>query len=411
MKKFTLLIGLIFLLGISFVSAETCEDSDGGINIYKRGIIEGISLWNENFHSEVDVCQNNLFIDEYYCGDDGLIRVQRIECLSGCQDGACIGEIMQPLSCVSYDEITGSLLNCDVCDCKFSIHQYSGSYDVCNGDCTATNNTNCTCAIFDGENYLPVERQYVTKYVAPKSPRCLDSDGGKNYYGNGIVSGIDHTGVFRELSDYCFDKNTLHEHYCDTLDYANEENYVCPRGCAFGVCLPEPSCIDSDSGLNYSIKGITTGIDIEKYPEPDGTWQLIQGEDSCEKDTLIEWVCKDDYGIMGIPIKCLNGCEKGVCLDIEIVTGGEENIYTEILGNDGKMDYICSGCELDNKCYPFGYRKSENYCSDNYEFLEQLDKEMSCENNFECKSNVCVSGECISEGLIKKILNWFRSIF
>lgn len=80
--------------------------------------------------------------------------------------------------------------------------------------------------------------------------------------------------------------------------------------------------------------------------------------------------------------------------------------------DEGKMiDYVCQGCELDNKCYPFGYRKDGKYCSDDLEFKNQSIEDSFCENNFECKSNVCVSGECVSEGLIKKILNWFRSIF
>ncbi len=75
------------------------------------------------------------------------------------------------------------------------------------------------------------------------------------------------------------------------------------------------------------------------------------------------------------------------------------------------IDILCLGCTFDKKCYPFGYRKSGNYCSDNLEFVGQLDKNIVCDNNFECKSNVCVSGKCVSEGLIKKILNWFRKLF
>jgi len=35
----------------------------------------------------------------------------------------------------------------------------------------------------------------------------------------------------------------------------------------------------------------------------------------------------------------------------------------------------------------------------------------SCENNFECKSNVCIDEKCISSSLIKKFLDWFKGIF
>ncbi len=73
--------------------------------------------------------------------------------------------------------------------------------------------------------------------------------------------------------------------------------------------------------------------------------------------------------------------------------------------------YLCNGCKLDNKCYPFGYRKDKRYCSDDFEFIEQKKAEHSCENNFECSSNVCISGKCIDEGFIQKILNWFKKLF
>lgn len=72
----------------------------------------------------------------------------------------------------------------------------------------------------------------------------------------------------------------------------------------------------------------------------------------------------------------------------------------------------CSGCIIDKKCYPFGYRKSGKFCSDeNNQFAEQKKAKSSCENNFECSSNVCVSSQCVSEGLLQKILNWFKKIF
>ena len=77
---------------------------------------------------------------------------------------------------------------------------------------------------------------------------------------------------------------------------------------------------------------------------------------------------------------------------------------------EDKVFYKCNGCELGDKCYPMGYRKQGQYCSDNNEFIGQLGSG-TCDNNFECKSNVCISSECVGEGLIKKILNWFKKLF
>src|SRR3989338_1952810 len=76
------------------------------------------------------------------------------------------------------------------------------------------------------------------------------------------------------------------------------------------------------------------------------------------------------------------------------------------------VSYFCSGCELDKHCYPFGYRKSGKFCSDeNLEFIEQRQSDDSCENNFECSSNVCVSRKCRSESVSQKVLNWFKKLF
>jgi len=83
-----------------------------------------------------------------------------------------------------------------------------------------------------------------------------------------------------------------------------------------------------------------------------------------------------------------------------------ENIPEETL------NALCNGCLEDNKCYPFGYIKSGEYCSiDNDKFTKQLKADSTCENNFECESNVCIGGECISESLIKRIVEWFKRLF
>jgi len=80
--------------------------------------------------------------------------------------------------------------------------------------------------------------------------------------------------------------------------------------------------------------------------------------------------------------------------------------------NKANLIYLCGGCELEDKCYSFGFRKSGNFCSDeNNQFIEQKKEDFTCENNFECSSNVCVSGKCISESFIQKIINWFKNLF
>lgn len=73
---------------------------------------------------------------------------------------------------------------------------------------------------------------------------------------------------------------------------------------------------------------------------------------------------------------------------------------------------VCKdSCPSDGKCYPFGYRKTDKFCSDEGKFIGQLKEDEICENNFECKSNVCVDGKCLSSGLIQKIIDFIKNIF
>lgn len=72
---------------------------------------------------------------------------------------------------------------------------------------------------------------------------------------------------------------------------------------------------------------------------------------------------------------------------------------------------ICQGCILDNKCYPFGYRKDGNFCSDSGTFTIQLTSDKTCENNFECSTNLCVDNQCIDSGLWQRFLHWFTKLF
>ena len=56
-----------------------------------------------------------------------------------------------------------------------------------------------------------------------------------------------------------------------------------------------------------------------------------------------------------------------------------------------------SGCLTENNiCLPVGTRTSSKYChtNNNLESLELEDE--SCQDNYECKTNICVEGQCKS---------------
>ena len=115
-----------------------------------------------------------------------------------------------------------------------------------------------------------------------------------------------------------------------------------------------------------------------------------------------------DLGVVDLETEDITepvSCGIGECIPEPETTVAEPiNIPEE------KMFYSCSGCELEGKCYAIGHRKERQYCSDNNEFIDQS-KAGTCENHFECRSNVCISDECIEESLIKRFIEWFKRVF
>lgn len=98
-------------------------------------------------------------------------------------------------------------------------------------------------------------------------------------------------------------------------------------------------------------------------------------------------------------------------------TGVKENVETAvetkaIFGEKKEEMLICKdSCPIDGKCYPFGYRKKGDYCSDEGAFKLQFKGESACDNNFECLSNVCIDSKCVSQAMIKRIMDWFGKLF
>lgn len=92
----------------------------------------------------------------------------------------------------------------------------------------------------------------------------------------------------------------------------------------------------------------------------------------------------------------------------------------QILCPDGICRQICSnsstdncnyGCLYNSKCFTIGTRAPGLFCSIDGTMNSQLVGEEKCENNFECKSNVCIDSQCVSSGLIQKFFSWFKNLF
>jgi len=88
-----------------------------------------------------------------------------------------------------------------------------------------------------------------------------------------------------------------------------------------------------------------------------------------------------------------------------------ENLKISCYGESEFIDFSCNGCKVEDICYQIGHRKEGNFCSDNKEFISQKEESISCDNNFECKSNLCIDNECIESGFFKAMISWFKNLF
>jgi len=196
-----------------------------------------------------------------------------------------------------------------------------------------------------------------------------------------------------EAVSYCGDG------ICDTeIDYPESEKDTCPEDCG-EIKEEEGDCEDSDGGMNYYEKGeVISELNIYIY------------EDFCNDETSLEEnYCSDTGRIASKAVECPFGCKDGACVKKD-ESSEKEPIELPEEEKEKKTD-VCNGCVLEDRCFPYGHRKDGKYCSDDQNFTIQLDSNTACENSFQCQSNLCAAGECISQGLIQKILAWFGKFF
>tara|TARA_Y100000034_G_scaffold136916_1_gene217087 strand:- start:14085 stop:15083 length:999 start_codon:yes stop_codon:yes gene_type:complete len=112
--------------------------------------------------------------------------------------------------------------------------------------------------------------------------------------------------------------------------------------------------------------------------------------------------------------ECPYVCSAGKCLEQseeEVIIPEKEPIEIPEEVSEENKEAVCVGCVKDERCYPLGYRKDSQFCSEKSEFLDQLKANTVCENNFECDSNLCVNSQCVSGSLWQRFMNWLSKLF
>ncbi len=305
---------------------------------------------------------------------------------------------------------------------------------------------------------------YTSPAVSPATYNCTDTDGKKNYYAKGQVVGKcycteEQNGVCTSNScyedqttweDYCAgtSDNSVIEYYCDG-QVQNVVSYPCQYGCKDGACIIDnrtfvvPCSSNQDCPIGTLCVDYTCIHDVSKscmvdavscnleWNTPvcgyvitfvDGVNQLcrIPGVGSGSISADFKFNQKGDCAVVK---SCPYGCYNGTCIS----NTTEADICTKDSDCDsGKcVDGVCtestnstnqvscdSGCVMNDKCYPFGYRKSGQYCLETSQtFTEQLGSDKGCENDFECQSNFCLDSKCMNPTVMQRFFNWLNRMF
>src|SRR3989338_7060131 len=241
----------------------------------------------------------------------------------------------------------------------------------------------------------------------------------------------------------CIFKGAKTEQECYTADIVKAK---CKgmESCITGLSAPKGEKItwkSSCGGYQYTIQdgddetitfecatGETNATQVENNAFRNAYWQCYDGKESWQGG---ESSCKP-YGLWKkyasefCNARCSSGREKcGVnsfslstsCYTDDTTMYNDTTDATAIIpttSNNTQEESILvckDSCPLDGKCYPFGYRKAGNFCADSGKFEPQFVADKTCDNNFECGSNICISGKCVDEGFAQKIINWFKRLF
>lgn len=318
------------------------------------------------------------------------------------------------------------------------------------------------------------EAEYTTPFLILDDPGCFDSDGGKDEFVKGWTIGsnyrsedecrgnevlefyCDESGNGRKYTEMISCPLGCSDGACSTTEDVtiSEEELSCtwPRGCCEtsadcstsapycvqsaayegpnigrGVCSPGQAghYCDKSQGSEDCRTSLTCNINCGNYGEL--SWcspMYAKGEVTvdegirCNSCNAVDKICATGGSNQIVSVN-----ETEIILNLTLSGSNETEIpptsETEIPPTTETPSYpettevnACRTCLIGEACFPFGYRKDGNYCNaDELNFTQYKESEESCENNFECKSNLCIDNECISGNLFRRIANWFRRVF
>lgn len=386
-----------------------CYDSDGGKNYYKKG---SQSVCDPeagcNYPVPCDYCLDDTTLNECYC-EGAESKSEKYVCPEGCEDGACISKECPTI--IGWKIKDNYCVSDSGCNYDASRYNYYASEEECKKQlketpvssvCEEIDYTNqkedCYIRIAERtrdpslcEKISDVSRKqkcYVLAQEEPPEPepradptRCateikITFDKDTYYMGDDFK-------VLIEVLDSNGNPIPYHHFYSQTYTYEPEGMWHTPS-------------VEKTDGRGYFIfKGI-----IEEGKNAIGKTKhklYIEAHDNCP---AIETTAEVEVKRKEVePVQCA----MGTCVPIE----DEEKEPIEIPIK--KVFYSCTGCEVEGKCYPIGYRKEGQYCCIDNKFIPQIE-EGKCDNSFECNSNLCINGECMTEGFLEKVIEFLKKM-
>ena len=280
--------------GACIDTSVPCVDSDSAKDYYMPGSITKGSV-TKNDYCGAELSGGNQYMFEQYCNASGAIMEESFVCPTGCDigpHGACINA-SEP--CIESDGGINFGTKGSITKGKLSFNDYCALGKLvelyCENGTKKQEVRICSCS--DGA---------CPGYVDPPNI-CTDSDNGLNYY----VQGSATKGV-QTVNDGCGVGSNLFEAYCDANGNLSSSLYVCPAGCGNGACINETlTCIDSDGGLNYNVRGTVTKGSLS-YTDYCGAQQANGSQ------YVLEQYCDASNNIQQVPYLCPGLCSNGNCL-------------------------------------------------------------------------------------------------
>lgn len=402
-------------LSVCYNVTYNCSDSDGGKDYYTLGQLSirssskqgpscyagmGSSGGGGSGSPTKDICINSDTLKERICNADGTAGASEYKCPNGCTNGVCIkqekNETEQEEPQPETKNETESVI--------------------------VTKNTyfkTCTYVL----DVSPFVGQEIKLTAGIK-----DENGSEN--SDAVVFKVLDTLTGSSRGGRSFDKNKL------------DIQIISPRGDVGGGAVDvkissqgpnklKDMTLTIQAGQGAGMLVISNKNCVSGSSSGGGSGAVVKVPSSCERYykcsdgsevqyCFIHKTYNENGEIVGAGCGCKAKPESLCPSSSEGDSGGGHGVITPIPGSgsgggpgraSNETPLICDGCVLGNKCVFVGYRTEGKYCGINSEFKEQKNEDKKCDNNFECSSNLCISDSCVSEGLLKKILKFFRRIF